>query len=100
VVMGSIIQGISSIHHSLMQFLVGGFFVGFGVNVSISCAPLYVVEISHSQYRGVMTGLHNCTWFIGSISASAVTRGSNSYRKYNVVNSCAGADLLPGDCLP
>jgi MFS family permease len=78
VVMGSIIQGTSSIHHSLMQFLVGRFFVGFGVNVSISRAPLYVVEISHSQYRGVMTGLHNCIWFIGSISASAVTRGSNS----------------------
>ncbi|EHK97216.1 putative Lactose permease [Glarea lozoyensis 74030] len=37
--------------------------------------PMYVVEVSHPAYRGVVTAVFNCFWFTGSIIASGVARG-------------------------
>jgi hypothetical protein len=36
---------------------------------------MYVVEVSHPAYRGVVTAIFNCFWFTGSIIASGVARG-------------------------
>lgn len=57
------------------QFLAGRFVLGFGVSFCCVSAPTYVSEIAHPVWRGTLTGLYNCTWYIGSIVASAVVLG-------------------------
>ncbi|EHA51908.1 lactose permease [Pyricularia oryzae 70-15] len=55
------------------RFLAGRFVLGFGVSFCCVSAPCYVSEIAHPVWRGTLTGLYNCTWYIGAILASWVT---------------------------
>lgn len=64
------------------QFLAGRFILGFGVSFCCVSAPCYVSEMAHPRWRGTLTGLYNCTWYIGSIIASWVVYGC-SYIKTN-----------------
>lgn len=57
------------------QFLAGRFILGFGVSFSCVSAPCYVSEMAHPKWRGTLTGLYNCTWYIGSIIASWTVYG-------------------------
>lgn len=57
------------------QFLAGRFVLGFGVSFCCVSAPCYVSELAHPHWRGTLTGLYNCTWYIGSIIASWVVYG-------------------------
>ncbi|KAK2593619.1 hypothetical protein QQS21_008667 [Conoideocrella luteorostrata] len=57
------------------QFLGGRFILGFGVSFCCVSAPCYVSELAHPRWRGTLTGLYNCTWYIGSIMASWVVYG-------------------------
>ncbi|KAL2832616.1 general substrate transporter [Aspergillus cavernicola] len=54
------------------MFLAGRFILGFGVSFCCVSAPCYVSEMAHPAWRGTLTGLYNCTWYIGSILASWV----------------------------
>lgn len=76
IIVGTIIQGTS---HQLPQYLAGRFFLGFGSTVASVC-PAYIVEISHPAYRGVMTGLFNCCYYVGSVLAAAILRGCLGYQ--------------------
>lgn len=79
VVCGAIIQGTSFIAGNIGQFLAGRFLLGFGVSITGSAAPIYVVEISHPAYRGVMTGLYNTFYNVGGIAAAGALRGGANY---------------------
>ncbi|KAL3463526.1 general substrate transporter [Aspergillus heterothallicus] len=57
------------------MFLAGRFILGFGVSFCCVSAPCYVSEMAHPAWRGTITGLYNCTWYIGSILASWVVYG-------------------------
>jgi len=57
------------------MFLGGRFILGFGVSFCCVSAPCYVSEMAHPSWRGTLTGLYNCTWYIGSIIASWVVYG-------------------------
>lgn len=57
------------------QFLAGRFVLGFGVSFCSVSAPCYVSEMAHPRWRGTITGLYNCTWYIGSIVAGWVVYG-------------------------
>jgi sugar porter (SP) family MFS transporter len=72
VIVGTCTQGPSS---SRDQFLAGRFVLGFGVSFCCVSAPCYVSEMAHPSWRGTLTGLYNCTWYIGSIIASWVVYG-------------------------
>ncbi|OJJ50293.1 hypothetical protein ASPZODRAFT_58497 [Penicilliopsis zonata CBS 506.65] len=79
VILGTIIEGTSNISGKLAQFLAGRFFLGFGNSIAASAAPIYVVEISHPAYRGVMTGLYNTIYNVGSIAAAGALRGGENH---------------------
>ena len=79
VIVGTIIEGTSNLSGSLGQFLGGRFFLGFGNSIAASAAPIYVVEISHPAYRGVMTGLYNTVYNVGSILAAGTLRAGQNY---------------------
>ena len=63
IAMGTIIQGTTIFTGSVGQFMAGRFFLGFGVFVASSAGPIYVVEICHPAYRGVLTALYNTFWY-------------------------------------
>jgi len=75
IIIGTIIQGVATQSEGVRQFMGGRFLLGFGVNIAAAAGPMYVVEVSHPAYRGVVTAIFNCFWFTGSIIASGVARG-------------------------
>ncbi|KAL6411941.1 hypothetical protein AUP68_04321 [Ilyonectria robusta] len=72
VIIGTCVQATST---GRGQFLAGRFLLGFGVSFCCVSAPCYVSEMAHPSWRGTLTGLYNCTWYIGSIIASWVVYG-------------------------
>lgn len=104
IVIGTCIQATSQ---NLSQFMGGRFIVGFGVAITSSAGPAYVSEMAHPAYRGVMTGVYNCFWFIGGIPGAFVPAateplvGSKAWRIplwVQMVYSCIvllGIFLLP-----
>ena len=72
IIIGTCIQA-PSINKGM--FLGGRFLLGFGVSFCCVSAPCYVSEMAHPAWRGTITGLYNCTWYIGSIIASWVVYG-------------------------
>lgn len=63
-------------HNPVGQFMGGRFLLGFAVPIITTAGPLHVIETAHPAHRGVVTGLYNTFWFVGSILASGVARGS------------------------
>ncbi|KAK4231088.1 lactose permease [Podospora fimiseda] len=72
IIVGTCVQAPST---TARQFLAGRFVLGFGVSFCCVSAPCYVSEMAHPKWRGTLTGLYNCTWYIGSIIASWVVYG-------------------------
>ncbi|KAF9006626.1 general substrate transporter [Cyathus striatus] len=57
-----------------ITYLLGGRFVlGFGVAITTTAAPSYVVEMSPPQWRGRLTGLYNTFYYSGSILCTGIT---------------------------
>lgn len=54
VIIGTIIQGLSN---EPSQFMGGRFLLGFGVSIAASAGPMYVIELNHPAYRGVLGGM-------------------------------------------
>jgi MFS family permease len=69
IVIGTCIQ---SSCRSLAQFMAGRFILGFGCAITSAAGPAYVSEMAHPAYRGVMTGIFNCFWFIGGIPGTFI----------------------------
>ena len=62
---------------SLYSLVMGGrFLLGFAVPIMTTAGPLHVIETAHPAHRGIITGLYNTFWFVGSLLAAGVTRGS------------------------
>ncbi|KAF8858018.1 lactose permease [Acephala macrosclerotiorum] len=78
IIIGTVIQGLASQAEGVKQFMGGRFLLGFGVNIASAAGPMYVVEVSHPAYRGIVTAIFNTFWFTGSIIASGVARGGAS----------------------
>ncbi|EON95871.1 putative lactose permease protein [Phaeoacremonium minimum UCRPA7] len=73
IIIGTIIQGTS---HGAGQFMGGRFLLGFGVSIAAAAGPMYVVEINHPAFRGVVGAMYNTLWFSGAIIASGSARGA------------------------
>jgi MFS family permease len=75
IIVGTIVQGLTSANASEGQMMGGRFVLGFGVTIAAAAGPIWVVETAHPKYRGIITGLCNTTWLAGSILSSGATRG-------------------------
>ncbi|TPX16319.1 uncharacterized protein E0L32_003968 [Thyridium curvatum] len=71
IIVGTVIQGTS---HESGQFMGGRFLLGFGVSIAAAAGPMYVVEINHPAYRGVVGAMYNTLWFSGAMIASGAAR--------------------------
>ena len=63
IIIGTTIQGTVFHTHSLKQFMAGRFFLGFGAQLASCGGPIYVIELCHPAYRGVVTGLYQTFWY-------------------------------------
>lgn len=76
IIVGTIIQGTASGDSSQAQFMGGRFLLGFGVSIAAAAGPMYVIEINHPAFRGVVGAMYNTLWFSGSILAAGAARGA------------------------
>ncbi|KAF1844414.1 lactose permease [Cucurbitaria berberidis CBS 394.84] len=77
-VVGVIIQSTAPAHNPKGQFMGGRFLLGFAVPIMTTAGPLHVIETAHPAHRGIITGLYNTFWFVGSILAAGVARGTTN----------------------
>ena len=75
IIIGTVVQGLTSSNASQGQMMGGRFLLGAGVTIAAAAGPIWVVETAHPKYRGIITGLCNTTWLAGAILASGATRG-------------------------
>ncbi|KAJ3349516.1 hypothetical protein HDU83_000434 [Entophlyctis luteolus] len=73
IILSSIISGSAN---AFAQLCVGRFFTGIGVGIACTAAPAYIAEMSHPSHRGVMVGVYNCWWTVGSFLCEGVIRGT------------------------
>ncbi|ESK95148.1 mfs lactose [Moniliophthora roreri MCA 2997] len=56
--------------------LAGRFVLGFGVSITTTACPAYVVEMAPPQWRGRLTGLYNTFYYAGSILCTGISIGT------------------------
>ncbi len=65
----------TSVH--LAQFMAARFMLGFGLSICGAAAIVYVSELAHPSYRGVITGLYNAFYMIGAVPGTFVPYGTS-----------------------
>ena len=74
VIIGTIVQATAI---NIGQFMGGRFLVGFGVVVSVTAAPIYLVEMAFPSWRGITGGLYNVVgYYVGALAATWTTYGT------------------------
>jgi sugar porter (SP) family MFS transporter len=80
VIVGAIVTATTK---SLSVFIGGRFMLSFFATLSITAAPLYVVEMSPPHMRGTVAGLYNTLFYLGSIMATFAIYGTELHYKDN-----------------
>ena len=76
IVLGTIIQATPQ-QGNLGQFMGGRFLVGFGVPLSVTSAPVYLVEMAYPTWRGIFGGLYNVVgYYVGALAATWTAYGT------------------------
>jgi len=83
IIIGTIVQALTSTNASEGQMMGGRFLLGFGVSIAAAAGPIWIVETAHPRYRGIITGLCNTTWLAGAILSSGATRGGLNIKGNN-----------------
>ncbi|KAI0161230.1 lactose permease [Xylariaceae sp. FL1272] len=68
VIIGTIVTATAT---NLATFIGGRFLLSFFATLTITAAPLYLVEISPAAYRGTIAGTYNTFYYVGSILATS-----------------------------
>ncbi|KAI1266392.1 lactose permease [Xylariaceae sp. FL1019] len=68
VIIGTIVTATAT---NLSTFIGGRFLLSFFATLTITAAPLYLVEISPAAYRGTIAGTYNTFYYVGSILATS-----------------------------
>ena len=63
IVVGTVISAVLK-GPNVGQFMGGRFILGFGVSIASAAGPMYVTEVSHPAYRGVVTAFFNTFWYV------------------------------------
>ena len=65
IILGTILQATA---HNTGQFVGGRMIVGLGVPISVTAAPVYLVEMAYPTWRGMCGGLYNVLgYYIGAL---------------------------------
>ena len=76
IVMGTIIEACAK---NVGTFMAGRFFIGFGVTIAVTAAPVYLVEMAYPTWRGKFGGLYNVVgYYVGALGESPVSPFSHN----------------------
>ncbi|KAF5358983.1 hypothetical protein D9758_004837 [Tetrapyrgos nigripes] len=82
------------------DYLLGGRFVlGFGVSITTTACPAYVVEMSPPQWRGRLTGLYNTFYYTGSILCTGIAIGTGKLLSTRSWRSPLAIQIIPATIL-
>ncbi|KZT51093.1 general substrate transporter [Calocera cornea HHB12733] len=56
--------------NTIPVLMIGRFILGLGAVFCSTAGPAYAVEMSHPAYRGVLTGLYQSCFFLGTITST------------------------------
>jgi len=59
------------------MYIVARMLLGFGIPFCIISGSAMLGELGYPKERAILTSLFNASYFIGSISAAAITMGTN-----------------------
>ena len=59
------------------MYIVARMMLGFGIPFCIISGSAMLGELGYPKERAILTSLFNASYFIGSISAAAITMGTN-----------------------
>lgn len=59
------------------MYIVARMMLGFGIPFCIISGSAMLGELGYPKERPILTSLFNASYFIGSISAAAITMGTN-----------------------
>ncbi|KAF9031809.1 general substrate transporter [Hymenopellis radicata] len=79
--------------------LAGRFVLGFGVSITTTAAPAYVVEMSPPQWRGRLTGLYNTFYYTGSIICTGITIGTGRMSSTTSFRAPLAIQIVPAGIL-
>lgn len=65
--------------HSTAELMAGRFLLGFGANIVRSASSIWCAEVCPPASRGIIMAFYNCTFPLGALIASGVTRASAVY---------------------
>lgn len=65
--------------NSQVAFIMSRFLVGCSAAWFANAVPLLINEISHPSYRGVLSALFMCGYYVGGTIAAFVTFGTRNY---------------------
>lgn len=65
---------------NLAQLIASRFILGAAGMLAVQPAPLLIAELSYPAYRGKMTSLYWCLYYLGAILASWTCYGTNDRR--------------------
>ncbi|KAJ3284725.1 hypothetical protein HK104_009806 [Borealophlyctis nickersoniae] len=89
---GTLLMGFAN---EVPMLLAGRFLAGFGVVITTSSAPAYIIELCHPAYRGRIGGMYNTLWFVGNMAASWVAYGTQKWEGDMAWKLPIWAQLLP-----
>lgn len=75
---------IVSVAPNLSTFIAGRFLLSFWAQIAYISAPVYLVEIAPSKYRGTIAGAFNTLYYMGSIMAAFTVYGANLHLSGNM----------------
>ncbi|OBT54442.1 hypothetical protein VE04_05487 [Pseudogymnoascus sp. 24MN13] len=98
IMVGSVIMVVGAILQCFSQhiamYIIARMILGFGIVMCIIAASAMIGELSYPKERAIMTSLFNSSYFIGAITASAITigtveiKGNWSWRLPSILQIC------------
>ncbi|KAJ5535212.1 hypothetical protein N7527_001466 [Penicillium freii] len=74
VILGAVLEATAS---NVGQFMGGRFLIGFGVSISNTAGPTYLVEVVLPQWRGALGGLYNVVgYYSGALACTWIAYGT------------------------
>ncbi|EJT98561.1 sugar transporter [Dacryopinax primogenitus] len=74
---------VTSTAKTLGVFVGGRFLLSFFATWATTSAPLYMIEMAPPLYRGVIAGLYNTLWYMGSIIATSAVYGAHLHLSWD-----------------
>lgn len=83
----------SAVHEA--AFCVGRFLLGVAITVNGTAAPVWVMEMAHPRYRGVLGGMYMANWYLAATIVSGISLGTYTFNSTWAWRGLSVGQLVP-----